>query len=251
MEYTAPENIYWLLSTSAQAIAAFVGFIAAGYYFVLQIIDANISKDNSLEEIYNEIKIENYKKLRTLLTLTAFSIVGSLILLYLNGFKETVKLIHIIFIGIINVATIVMAIKFVISIVDPNKFNNATTKLIKDDKFISTSENANTIKIEDFIKQYIQIERLLPTLIDKYNISYPITYQSKNFIGSKQIMEILKQRELIEKDLYNKFLEVNKVRNLAVHGKVDFVGYNIYEMLQEILNKLNDLNDLADTIDSM
>ena len=60
MEYTAPDNIYWLFSSSAQAIAAFVGFITAGYYFVLQTMEMRLNKDNSLNEIFNEIKIEHY-----------------------------------------------------------------------------------------------------------------------------------------------------------------------------------------------
>src|SRR5436190_8467332 len=88
MEHMAHDNIYWFFSSSAQSIAAFIGFLAAGFFFAHEILDRHVEKDSSLEEIYADIKIQYYTQLKVLFILTGLSISLSLIVIYLNGFER-------------------------------------------------------------------------------------------------------------------------------------------------------------------
>lgn len=55
-EYKGAENIYWAFSSSAQAVAAFIGFICAGFFFSHDRMDRKVDKDETLLEIYTNIK---------------------------------------------------------------------------------------------------------------------------------------------------------------------------------------------------
>jgi len=87
MDFKSPDNIYWLFSSSAQAIAAFVGFLAAGFFFIHDRIDKEIEKDETLEDVYHEIKNQHYKRLKLLLILTGWSIILSLFVVFINGYN--------------------------------------------------------------------------------------------------------------------------------------------------------------------
>jgi hypothetical protein len=83
--YNAPDNIYWTFGSAAQAIEAFIGFITAGFFFVYDRMDKYIESDETLEEVYSDIRGQYYKRLKTLLILTGFSIIFSLIVVYINA----------------------------------------------------------------------------------------------------------------------------------------------------------------------
>lgn len=65
--YKAADNIYWTFSSSAQAVAAFIGFISAGFFFSHDRMDREMDRDETLIEIYSDIKSQHFKKLRLLL----------------------------------------------------------------------------------------------------------------------------------------------------------------------------------------
>ena len=74
MDFKAPDNIYWLFSSSAQAIAACIGFLAACFFFVYDSIDKQVEKDETLEEIYADIRVQilytpenTFYKIRTII----------------------------------------------------------------------------------------------------------------------------------------------------------------------------------------
>lgn len=242
MDYKGPDNIYWLFSSSAQAIAAFIGFLTAGFYFVLDKMDDQVLKDSTLQEINQEIKRFHFKKLKILCVLTGASILLSLGLVFTNGFDYCFKTITVIIVSVTNIITIIWAILFVISIIDPDRVNKAANKLIKEDKDLFSFENGvkeDSIKIGDFIEKFIELEKIIRDVDRKYNLSFYSRDKYRNFTPLNELFNIMYQRELIDSQTLRDLHEVNKVRNLAAHGKIEGVDTRITEMLSELRLKLS------------
>ena len=77
--FKSPDHIYWLFSSAAQAIAAFIGFLSAGFFFVYDHMQRQVDKDETLVEIYDELKKQYYRRLEWLLVFTGLTIVSSLL----------------------------------------------------------------------------------------------------------------------------------------------------------------------------
>lgn len=102
--YKGADNVYWLFSSSAQAIAAFIGFLAAGFFFSYDLMDKQVEKDETLEVIYVDIKNQYFKRLKALFILTGFSILLSLGVVFINGYDFGIyNLIIAIIVGVVNI----------------------------------------------------------------------------------------------------------------------------------------------------
>ena len=240
MAYTAPENIYWLFSSSAQSIAALIGFLTAGFYFVLGKIDDQVLRDTTLDEINQELKRSHFKKIKILCLLTGVSIILSLLLVFLNSWDYCLKTPLIILVSLINILTIAWAIIFVISIINPDNIVKTAQKLISEDKELfgtETSFDIKSIKIGDFIEKFVQLERIIRDMDNLYELSYFLNDKYKNFTPLNELFKIMFQRELIDSQTLRDLHEVNKVRNLAAHGQIDRVDIRIGNLLDDLLFK--------------
>jgi len=244
MEYQAPDNIYWLFSSSAQAIAAFIGFLTAGFYFVLDKMDGQLSKDSTLEEIHKEIKRLHFNKLKVLCFLTAASIILSLFLVFVNRFDFCLKGFLIVLVSVLNVITILWAIFFIINIIDPDKVNKTAEKLIKEntDYIPSESEESTgSLKIGEFLEKFVKFERLIRELDERYNLTVNLRSKYNEYEPLSSIFRLLVQRNLIDQRTYINLNVVNKVRNLAAHGKIESVDKKIDLLLTEFIEKIERL----------
>src|SRR5215207_8945467 len=121
------ENIYWLFSSSAQAIATFVAFLLAGYTLVHAMMESVQQRDDTLEEIHAALIRQYYQQIKSLAIITGVAVLGSLAMLYLNGFAWPYKDI------VVTIAAMAWGIAFVIRIIDPDKYTNAAKRLIAED----------------------------------------------------------------------------------------------------------------------
>src|SRR5215216_1059600 len=115
------ENIYWLFSSSAQAIATLVAFLLAGYTLVHAMMESIQQRDDALEEIHAALIRQYYRQIRALAVLTGVAVVGSLAMLYLNGFTWPLKQVAVAVAALADIAAIGWGIAFVIHIIDPDK----------------------------------------------------------------------------------------------------------------------------------
>ena len=60
------ETMYWLFTTAPQAIAALVGIIFTGMFFMAESIDNRVRADQSLTEIAESAKTALYKNMKTI-----------------------------------------------------------------------------------------------------------------------------------------------------------------------------------------
>ncbi|MBK9402459.1 MAG: hypothetical protein IPN36_16960 [Bacteroidetes bacterium] len=135
MDYKAPENIFWLFSAAAQSIAAFVGFLAAGYIFINERMDKAVDLDGTLVDIYEVIRKQHYKRLKILFVLTGLSIVLSLSVTFLNSYNLGVwGLVYKCLVGGLDVFTVFLAIKFVLFILHPDRLKRTAKQMIDETK---------------------------------------------------------------------------------------------------------------------
>lgn len=243
-DYRAPDNIYWLFSSSAQAIAAFIGFLATGFFFVYERIDRIVEKDETLEEIYEVIRKNYYRRLVVLFILTGLSIILSLLLVFLNGFDLCCfgNFLRI-SVALLNIITIVWAIAFIIFIIDPNTVKKIAEKLIKENEASFKSTKPNSITRGEFIDRFIELEKILRELAAKYQITFVTDSRYGKFLPLGEIIRRLNEREIYNRDTMTKLLEISKLRNLAAHGQISNVESGIGESIEELLNQLSNLLD--------
>jgi len=244
MDYKAPDNVYWLFSSSSQAIAAFIGFLTAGFYFVLDKMDSQVARDSTLNEINQEIKRSHFTKLKTICVLTGASILFSLGLVFGNGFDFGLKNVCVIVVSLVNVATISWAISFVIGIIDPDNIDKAAKKLIRENKNLfaaGTADKGDSVRIGEFIEQFVVLEKAVRDLDAKYELSWQLRDKYKTYTPMNELFRTMLQRRLVDAQTVDALQEVNKVRNLAAHGQIDRVDRRISDMLAELVRKLQDV----------
>jgi hypothetical protein len=220
MDYRGPDNIYWLFSSSAQAIAAFIGFLAAGFFFAYDLMDKQVEKDETLEVIYVDIKKQYFKRLKALFILTGLSIILSLVVVFINGYDFGIYNLAIaIIVGIVNVITVIWAITFVIFIIDTDKVKKTVEKLIKEDEGVFEPKQGISLTREKFLDGFTELENLL-----------------SDFMPLGQIIRSLYERGAINMETLRELSEMNKIRNLVAHGEIN----NIEQRIGDILNKVRD-----------
>lgn len=246
MKNIGPENIYWLFSSSAQAIATFIGFLTAGFYFILNKMDDNLAKDETLEEINKEIKKQHFFKLKTLCVLTGISIISSLGMVYFNAFDFGLKNVLVIIVSSANILTIIWAIVFIIKIIDPAKIPKTAQKLIEKDKNIDQVDERNTVSIGEFLEKFIQLEKLLHRYEDRVYLYFGSKNRMRNFVSLAEIVKYLHQKEIVDSKTLQDFIEINRIRNLTAHGHIDRVDKRIVILLDNIIKETKKFSKVSD-----
>ena len=234
-DYKGAENIYWLFSSSAQAIAAFIGFLATGFFFSYDLMDKQVEKDETLEVIYVDIKKQYFKRLRGLFILTGLSILLSLGIVFVNGYNLGIyNVIMAVIVGAINVITVIWALTFVIFIIDPDKVKKTVEKLIKEDESVFEPKQGVSLTRESFLDGFNELEKLLRDLAKKYRLESSNRF--RDFLSIGQIIRSLYERGAITRESLRELSEMNKIRNLVAHGEIN----NIEQRIGDTLNKVKD-----------
>jgi len=240
LDYKAPDNIYWLFSASAQTIAAFIGFLAAGFFFIYSKIDKIIEQDETLEDIFNDIKHQYYIKIILLLILTGVSIITSLFIVFINGYNLGIY-VNILwgFGALINLITIIWAIYFVIYMINPNKITLTNNKLIKENKLSFESiNNKRIISSGEFITKFIELEKILRKIATERNVLFINNRRISKPISLNKLALGLSNQLLINNKQYQDLLKIIKIRNLVVHGEIDSINPQLGELIEKLINSL-------------
>lgn len=222
------ENIYYFYSSASQAIAAFIAFLIAGYALVFQIMDNQENIDEEQKEINYKLKKEYHNEIIYLSISTSVSIILSLISIWYNNYNIPLKNYLMIITDVFIIMTIILAISFVLRIIDPDKSKKPANSILeKEFGAITVSVDKN-----EFITSFIDLEKGIRELIEMYNIP---TIKRNRFLTMGEMIRILKEYELISPEIYETLRKITKYRNLVIHGHLDNVD-------QKIVNELKDLN---------
>ena len=232
----------WLFSTAPQALAALVGLIFAGVTFINGTIEKEIDRDNTSEDIYNDMKRDIHSKMKIIFLWAGISICFDLFLLILNpiendfifSFKGKFDP-HLLISGIVlllNLFTLFFSLWFIIRVANPQYFDNTVKRL---SKLINDRNRDGNVEAKDFLMEFIKLEKALREL--------PLNLNSERGLPISLIIRELRIRELLNTDETKKIYEFNKLRNLIAHGEyIENVDKKTYNDLKESIKKIKDLN---------
>lgn len=223
-------TMYWLFTTAPQAIAALVGIIFTGMFFMAESIDNRVRADQSLTEIGDTAKTALYKNMRIVAVLAAATIVYDLFLVAIVKLMADESFCLsgwlIIFFVALNFSTICCALNYVFQAVSPNYFNEIA-------KNLSSKYKSGEVDKQVFLGHFIDFERVARSL--------PVIRQMDGrYFSIRDILRVLVENQMITPDESRMMSEISKVRNLMVHGEpIEKVDRKLDDELQRIKNKLS------------
>ena len=222
--------MYWLFTTAPQAIAALVGIIFTGMFFMAESIDNRVKEDQTLTEIAEEAKKRLYRNMKIVALLSAITIFYDLLLVgFVENIKNTSAFQKDFSIGVfafLNIATVTMTFIYVFKTLNPGYFNKIAANLSKEYK-------SGDVDSETFINHFIKFERAVRNL----NI---VNQVNARFMGIRDILRILVSNKIITPEDEMRMREINKIRNLIVHGeKIQKVSRSYDEELLRITDIIN------------
>ena len=229
----------WLFSTAPQALAALVGLIFTGVAFIHGAIDKEIDQDDTSKEILENMKKDIHSNMKWLFWLAGVSIIADLILIILNPIEEgrrfsfagsfDLYLLVAAVVLLINLITLFFSLWFIIRVANPNYFKRTVKKMAEETK-------GGDIEAKDYIAGYIELEKALRDLPLNAN------YCNPKPPSVPEILKEIKYRGLLKQEDVNALFELNKLRNLIVHGaEIKYVENKRYQQVTYYVELLKNL----------
>jgi hypothetical protein len=232
------QNIYWVFSSSAQSVSAFIAFLLTGYAFVHTVMESIQQRDDSLLEVHHELRRQYYFRLRVLSAVTGCAIVTSLVMVYFNGVEIAWKPGIAIGTATLNLLAIIGGLLFVLSIVDPDKYKKIALKLAVEEH-ATTRETKTAQNATVFFDEFVRLERLVRAILEQRDVVAP--RDRRQFSSFRDAVILLYKNELIPRDLFDELLEISKYRNLVFHGQLHKVDERLIERVRNARAKLEQL----------
>ncbi len=241
-------NVTWIFSSSMQTLAALIALLPISYsYYIHNMEDAK--KDDYDGYIIRRLQKDVYYEMM-------FVIIYSLIVIIFNLFN--LYLIYNIKSALFTVFLTALAIQFLVIYIyrlfDPERVNS----ILKDLDKASTKESKIKISLDEFITQYLNLEKAVKDYISNEN--------DNELIDNLPLYDIVdnlsKDFEEIDKH-YADFKEVIYHRNNLIHNYQDVrVDYDKYEKILDLISNFekynqqfvtthifNNINDITDKIE--
>jgi hypothetical protein len=235
------DSFYWLFSSIAQTIASFVAFLLTGFALVLNMMDSLEQKDETLAEIHVQLKKTCYNRIILLSVISALAIVFSLAMLYVNKIDWTLKPALFVITAGLSLLAIVLAITFVLSIINPERYKAAAEEILKEDKK-EFPVSGNTVDQVNFLHEFADLEKNMRRIIKNRNLQPVDTARQPN--SFRQMASTLYENELISREMLYELLQINKYRNLVYHGHLTKVDQ---AMLDRLVSARQSVGDMAYT----
>ncbi len=235
------QNVYWVFSAAAQAIGAFVAFILAAYTLVQAMMDAAAQTDETLIEIHESLKAKYHRQLSVLAIVTAAAIIVCLAVVYLNGYAFSWLPLLIVLAALTVVASIVGAVLFVITIIDPCKYKKAAQKLAQE---VRPATNAlGPAPSAEFFTKFVDLEQMLRRLWERRAGGERLGHR-QGPPAFREMLDALMAAEALPAALRNLLLNVSRYRNLVFHGQLREIDPHVLQELghaqAEVSRLLND-----------
>jgi uncharacterized protein YutE (UPF0331/DUF86 family) len=173
----------------------------------------------------------------TLAIITGCAIVLSLYSVYMNGKEIWFNNYLYTITSIFDVLAIAGSITFMLYVINPNKYKNLANKLYEQEKKNISSQGQDVEGIE-FLQSFIQLEKLVRQIVEGKETYIDRQYLRREILSFRNMIEILLKNKLINGSLFERLLEISKIRNLVVHGKIDKVDKGLVEYTQQAINEI-------------
>lgn len=234
------ENIYWLFSAAAQSISAFVAFLLTGYALVHNLMEAAREKDDTLEEIHLDLRKLYHARLTRLAWVTGFAIILSLVTVFVNKWEFSFKPFLMVFTSIVDFVAVAGGIVFVISIVNPTKYERRAVRVLKEKKIELDLSDRRTSSVA-FYEEFRRLERTIRDYLRKNDLYVPSRGAPRMSFSFRQMIEALIQNEKINAGFFEELMKINKYRNLVFHGHIDHADQAMVERTAEAILRIKQL----------
>lgn len=234
------ENIYWFFSAAAQSIAAFVAFLLTGYALVYTIMQSMLEKDDSLEEIHSSLKKIYHKRLTYLSIITGSAIILSLLMVLINPYDFKGKWLLMFFTSMLDAWAIIAGIAFVISIVNPARYEKAALTVLEESKD-ELSLTGKMTASHAFFDEFLRLESIIREDLRKIDLYVPSKGTPRMSFSFRQMVDALLNNEIIDRIVHGELMQINKYRNLIFHGHVKKADEHMIKKTKNAINKVQNI----------
>ncbi|GAA0750473.1 hypothetical protein LRH25_20130 [Ideonella azotifigens] len=233
--------IYWTFTAAAQCVSTFVALLLTGYALVLSQIESARDRDDSLQDIHDALRMSYHSRLTWLAWLTAIAVVLSLLVVWVNRANIPPPDALMGGAAFMDTLAIVAGLAFVVTIIDPRKYQKAAERELEQQAQLKEGEDAaNRTPSTEFFRVYRKLERSLRDLAMRQGMEEaPTEGRRGSAAGSlRQVAETLIQHEVISEELYSELQQIIKYRNLLFHGHVKEANFAMVERARHATGKL-------------
>ena len=235
------DYIYWTFSSAAQSISfiLFIALLLAGYALVHNLMEAARDKDDGWRKSILLYRSVYHKRLTVLAWLTGCAVILSLVVVYLNRSNEAVVGWVLFVVGALDLLAVIGGVAFVVSIVDPRKYQKAAEKVLEQVQVISGISQVTPAS--EFFDAFLHLERLIRDYLKSKDLYVPSRGAQRMSYSFRQMIDALLQNEVIDRVFLNELLEINKYRNLVFHGHVSNADENMVQRVRTATERLKKL----------
>lgn len=140
----------------------------------------------------------------------------------------------------LNLGAIVGGLAFVVSIVNPRKYEKAAEKVLKEEK-PELQLSGEAASSAEFFERFRHLERLIREYLQARNLYVPSKGAPRMSFSFRQMIEALLQNERIDSEFFRELMEINKYRNLVFHGHVDSADRRMVERVIAAASRIDQL----------
>lgn len=231
-------QVLYLFSTSAQVLAGVYGLTLTGFIFFRNELSREEFEDETLVEAVESLKGRYF----ALLMFVTFSSVISLLLSNLAiSFERTGTALGTIIINSAQsafVSTILAITYFIFEVISPKRIERESKKL--QEQVDPEREDAEKGSLEEFLKNYNQIEELISQFGSRYQTISAVEFSNRprRHMSNARLAEVLFRNEQIEQSLYGELRALITLRNSIIHGAEPIVSSRMVENSSSILMEL-------------
>jgi hypothetical protein len=234
------EHIYWTYSAAAQSVAAFIALLLAGFALVHSLMESARERDDTLDEIHAALRKKYHRRLAWLAWITGSAIILSLATVFVNGWDFSHKAWLLGVSALVDLAAIVGGLAFVVSIVDPARYERVARSELKA-RAVQPAVAGNEASVTVFFDEFRHLEGLVRAYLRRRDFSVPSGGTPGMSFSFRQMIEALLANETIEMPFFKELVEINKYRNLVFHGRVDLADATMIERVRQAARRISDL----------
>jgi len=229
------DHIYWTFGSAAQALAAMVAFLLAGYALVSSMMESIAAADETLREVSDELKRRYHRWLWVLMALTSAAVLVDLLVVYVNGMGGVPCALQLAG-ALLTVSSVIGAVLFVVTAADPGKYQRTARQMVGPSTPLAPSSAGASAA--DFFSEFVQIERLIRKLWQTRTDGRRISRRPGE-PTLREMFEVLRLSEVLPGGLLSQLEALNQVRNLVFHGRVDRIVPQALEEVRRVRAELS------------
>lgn len=221
------DTLFWLFSTAPQVLAAIIGIVFTGMFFMSGNIDSRVREDETLSEIGEKAKTIMHSNMKIIAVTNVIAIIVDLIMLAftpsLTDNWNCCSFRCVGFFAVVNLAAIIVTFYFVFDVVSPKYFDRIANNLSQDFQ-------EGSVDPYEYVRNYSAFDKAAR---DKLRLS-----QTERYIPIQEVLNMLIANGILARYDIKDFKEIRKIRNLILHGHNQKVSKDLNDELIRITAKV-------------